>query len=123
MNLIWCSRHVLAADQIADLRVFMGLGDNEPINITTENVVWEATANALADWNRNRETWVRLAASAEADGRLHNRMPHIGGVFPPVALEARVEGVRLLSPVSRQVPEMRKGEGAIPYVHVRWSTF
>jgi hypothetical protein len=50
-------------------------------------------------------------------------MPHIGGVFPPVALEARVEGVRLLSPVSRQDPEMRKGEGAIPYVHVRWSTF
>jgi hypothetical protein len=123
MNLTWCSRHPLAADQIADLRVHLGLGDDEPLTVTTENVVWAASHEAEADWNTNRETWKRLVGAAEAEGRRNNRVPYIAGVFPPVALESiRGHGsIRLLTPVSRQAPELRIGEGPIPFVHVRWA--
>ena len=123
MNLTWCSRHQLADDQIADLPIMLGLEDSEPLNITTENVVWQATANAMADRNRNRETWKRLVDAAETNGRLHNRIPYVAGVFPPVAMEW-IRGLgetRLLTPVSRQAPELRAGEGPIPFVHVRWA--
>jgi hypothetical protein len=123
MNLTWVSRHPLAADQIADLRRHLGLCDDEPLTITTENVVWEATENWVADSEKNRVTWERLAGAAQENGRLHNRLPIVTGVFPPVALEART-GIytHVLTPVSRQAPELRVGEGPVPFVHVRWAT-
>lgn len=78
--------------------------------------MWQATADYVADRERNKAEWKLMQQEADI----------IAGVFPPVALEALKKGCRrqrtiILTPISRQAPELRKGDGAIPFVHVRWA--
>ena len=116
MKVVWCSRHALSDAQLADLR-------NDPF-ITAEmavecrNITWAASQDAAADAARNRAEWALLYSAAGRGGV-------VAGVFPPVALEARKRGkragIRIASPVSRQAPELRVGDGPIPFAHVRWA--
>ena len=110
-RVLWLSRHEMTAEQLADLNERFGDVEVESVNLT-----WQATADWRADDIRNKAEWAVLQSKAKV----------IAGVFPPVALEALKKGVRkggtiLMSPVSRQAPELRVGDGAIPFVHVRWA--
>ena len=113
-RIVWCSRHALSDAQLADLR--REIGGDMPADC--RNITWAATPDAAADAARNRAEWALLYTAAGRGGV-------IAGVFPPVALEARKRGkragIRLASPVSRQAPELRVGDGPIPFSHVRWA--
>ena len=116
MKIIWCSRHTMSAEQLADLRKDPFIRPWMPLE--SFNITWTATADAASDATRNRAEWALLYTAAGRGGV-------IAGVFPPVALEARKRGkrtgIRIASPVSRQAPELRVGDGLIPYSHVRWA--
>lgn len=103
----------MGADQLTDLAALLGR-KVEDLHVTSENVTWMASSDANADQVANKATWDKLAAAADV----------VAGVFPPVALEARPEGVALLSPVSRQSKAVRAdGTAAIEFHHVRWARF
>jgi hypothetical protein len=116
MRIIWCSRHKISAKQLIDLCHTAQIGDD--VAVENRNVTWAATADAAADAVHNSAQWEELYAAAGRGGI-------IAGVFPPVALETRrpfgQTGIRLASSVSRQAPELRVGDGPIPFVHVRWA--
>ena len=113
-RIIWCSRHAMTEVQLADLRNAPGVGAD--MEVECRNITWAATADVMSDTMHNRAEWELLYAAAGQGGV-------IAGVFPPVALEARGDraGNRIAAPVSRQAPEMRVGDGLIPYAHVRWA--
>lgn len=108
----WLSRHEMAQEQKEDL--FRRLGcEAEIIQV---NVTWAASSNAVADRMANRSTWRDLLAEYDVDNDV------IAGVFPPAALEVIPNGVPVITPVSKQAPELRQGEGTIPFVHARWAS-
>ena len=114
-KILWCSRHEMTADHKADLLRRVRVSD---CDVATHNITWAATADEEADREKNRKTWDSLYTVAGVRGI-------IAGVFPPVALEAlrdvEREDVCVASPVSRQAPELRVGDGPIPFAHVRWA--
>lgn len=113
MKITWLSRHPMCLDQILDLAAATG-HDVEDLQVTSENVTWQASSDAYADLVANKATWGRILATTDI----------VAGVFPPVALEARPEGVIVLSPVSRQSKELRAdGTAVIEFHHVRWARF
>ena len=116
-KVLWLSRHQMTPDQEASLRKIIG----DEIEIISENVTWAASADGAADRVRNKAEWRLLYRRLTGDGQ---RLAYVAGVFPPVALEALKRGrprtLRLLTPVSEQAPELRVGDGPIPFRHVRW---
>lgn len=111
----WLSRHEATDEQTND---FVSLcRDNflfHPKLVQT-NITWVASDNSVRDIMENTRLWEDLLAKHKV----------IAGVFPPVALEAlpwRQAGARpaLYSPVSEQAPELRVGNGPIPFRHLRW---
>jgi len=115
-KIIWCSRHEMTAEQLADLRNDPFVGAE--MAVECRNITWAATTDSATDAVRNRAELALLYTAAGRGGV-------IAGVFPPVALEARKRGkrtgIRIASPVSRQAPELRVGDGPIPFSHVRWA--
>ena len=110
---MWLSRHPMCLDQILDLAAATG-HEVKDLKITSENVTWQASEDANADRVANEATWARILATTDV----------VAGVFPPVALEAKPEGIVVLSPVSRQSKELRAdGTAAIEFHHVRWARF
>ena len=113
IRVTWLSRHPMGADQLLDLADTLGCKIQD-IHVTQENVTWQASSDAEADLDANVAIWSRLLITCDV----------VAGVFPPVALEARPEGVTVLSPVSRQSKEVRAdGSCAIEFHHVRWARF
>ena len=113
MRVMWLSRHPMGADQIVDLAAALGR-EVEEIQVTSENVTWRASEDAVADQVANKATWEKILATTDL----------VAGVFPPVALEARPEGAMVLSPVSRQSKDVRAdGTAVIEFHHVRWARF
>lgn len=109
----WLSRHPMGADQIIDLAAALGR-EVEEIQVTSKNVTWQASSDAWDDQVANEATWNDILATTDV----------VAGVFPPVALEAKPEGIVLLSPVSRQSKAVRAdGTAAIEFHHVRWARF
>ena len=109
----WLSRHPMGADQLEDLAAALGR-EGEELQVTQDNVTWQASNDAYADRVANEATWQKILATTD----------FVAGVFPPVALEARPEGVIVLSPVSRQSQAVRAdGTAAIEFHHVRWARF
>ena len=103
----------MCIDQIADLAAATG-HEVKDLNITQVNVTWRASEDANSDQVANKATWSKILATTDL----------VAGVFPPVALEARTEGVKVLSPVSRQSKETRAdGTAVIEFHHVRWARF
>jgi hypothetical protein len=117
-RVLWLSRHTMSDEQANSLREFIG----EEIEIIPENTTWAASSDGSADRIRNATMWRQLHQRLTSDGQ---RLAYVAGVFPPVALEALKLGrpftLRLLAPVSEQAPELRVGDGPIPYRHLRWS--
>jgi hypothetical protein len=107
MKVVWISRHELSAIQADDLARHLG-GE---YTYTHENILWSASEDAERDKKENRAIWSGLISKYDV----------IAGVFPPTALEAASGEIKLLSPISAQKPELRIGEGPIPFVHVRWA--
>ena len=100
-------------DQIVDLAAVLGCKVMD-IHVTQDNVTWAASDDAEADLDANEETWSKILIMCDV----------VAGVFPPVALEARPEGITVLSPVSRQSKAVRAdGTAAIEFHHVRWARF
>ena len=113
VKITWLSRHPMGADQIIDLAAATG-HEVKDLQITSENVTWQASEDAKADRVANEATWNKILATTDL----------VAGVFPPVALEARPEGITVLSPVSRQSKAVRAdGTAAIEFHHVRWARF
>ena len=113
IKVTWISRHPMGADQIVDLAAALGREVNE-VQVTSQNVTWQASDDAWSDHVANEAIWSRLLITTDI----------IAGVFPPVALEARPEGITVLSPVSRQSKEVRAdGTASIEFHHVRWARF
>ena len=103
----------MGADQIVDLAAALGR-EVEEIQVTSRNVTWQASEDACDDLVANKATWGEILVTSDV----------VAGVFPPVALEARPEGVAVLSPVSRQSKAVRAdGTAAIEFHHVRWARF
>ncbi len=117
-NVLWLSRHEMTTEQLVSL-ANLWEAEVEELNIIHVNHTWQATEDAEDDIIQNVQSMNSLITEHNADA--------ITGVLPPVALESlcfsRHVDVRIaaLSPVSRQAPELRQGEGAIPFVHVRWA--
>ena len=113
VKVTWLSRHPMDVDQIVDLAAATG-HEVKDLKITQYNVTWVASSDAHADQVANKATWMKILATTDI----------VAGVFPPVALEARPEGVMVLSPVSRQSKEIRAdGTATIEFHHVRWARF
>lgn len=113
VKVTWLSRHPLGADQIISLAATIGC-EVKDVRVTQDNVTWAASEDAAADRVANKATWSKILATSDV----------VAGVFPPVALEARPEGVVVLSPVSRQSKAVRAdGTAAIEFHHVRWARF
>ena len=116
-KVMWLSRHQMTDVQAESLRKIIGA----EIEIISENVTWAASADGAADRVRNAAEWRLIHRRLTSDGQ---RLAYVAGVFPPVALEALKRGrprtLRLLTPVSEQAPELRVGDGPIPFRHVRW---
>ncbi len=116
-KVMWLSRHKMTDEQAESLREIIG----DEIEIISENVTWAASADGAADRVRNKAEWRLIYRRLTAGGQ---RLAYVAGVFPPVALEALKRGrprtLRLLAPVSEQAPELRIGDGPIPFRHVRW---
>ena len=109
----WLSRHPMGADQLEDLAATLGR-EVEELQVTSRNVTWQASNDAYADRVANKATWNDILATTDV----------VAGVFPPVALEAKPEGIVMLSPVSRQSKAVRAdGTAAIEFHHVRWARF
>ena len=103
----------MCLDQILDLAAATG-HEVKDIQVTSENVTWRASSDARADQVANEATWKKILATTDV----------VAGVFPPVALEAKPEGITVLSPVSRQSKAVRAdGTAAIEFHHVRWARF
>ena len=103
----------MGADQLEDLAAALGR-EVEELQVTSRNVTWRASNDAWDDLVANKETWKNMLATTD----------FVPGVLPPVALEARPEGVIVLSPVSRQSQAVRAdGTAAIEFHHVRWARF
>ena len=103
----------MGADQVVDLAAALGR-EVEEIQVTSKNVTWQASEDAGADQVANKATWMKILATTDV----------VTGVFPPGALEARPEGVEVLSPVSRQSKAVRAdGTATIEFHHVRWARF
>lgn len=103
----------MGADQIVDLAAATG-HEVKDLEVTQDNVTWRASEDAHADRVANEATWMKILATTDV----------VAGVFPPVALEAKPEGIVVLSPVSRQSKEIRAdGTAAIEFHHVRWARF
>ena len=112
-RIAWLSRHPLGADQLIDLAAAVGR-EVEEIQVTSRNVTWRASEDAYDDRVANEATWKKILATTDL----------VAGVFPPVALEAKPEGIKVLSPVSRQSQAVRAdGTAAIEFHHVRWARF
>lgn len=106
----WLSRHEMTDEQRADLAVCLNL-DVSRLEIIPRNITWAASEDTMADQKANIALWDELLET----GWL------ITGVFSPVALETMpAYRTRLYSPVSRQAPELRVGDGPIPFKHLRW---
>ena len=116
-KVMWLSRHHMTDEQAESLRKVIG----DEIEIISDNVTWAASADGAADRLRNKAEWRLIYRRLTAEGQ---RVAYVAGVFPPVALEAlkrgRPRALRLLTPVSEQAPELRVGDGPIPFRHVRW---
>ena len=113
VKIAWLSRHPMDVDQIVDLAAAIG-HEVKDLKVTQDNVTWRASSDARADRVANKATWEKILATTD----------FVAGVFPPVALEARPEGVEVLSPVSRQSKAVRAdGTAAIEFHHVRWARF
>lgn len=117
-KVMWLSRHQMTDEQAESLWEIIGEGE---LKIIAENVTWAASADGQADRVRNAAEWRLIHRRLTSDGQ---RLAYVAGVFPPVALEALKRGrprtLRLLTPVSEQAPELRVGDGPIPFRHVRW---
>ena len=123
-KILWISRHAMTADAKADLCEHLAYPD---VEVDQRNITWQATADSYADRLVNRAIWEKLINDAGSEARENGfRWFFIAGVFPPVALEAigrkmgRPKGLRILTTVSEQAPELRVGDGPIPFRHVRW---
>lgn len=122
-TIVWVSRHTMTAEQLESLKDF--LKTDAELNIVPVILTWFATPNRESDIRRNSEAWLDLANRGFQE---IGRQPIVCGVFPPVALEALFEmdfsgsiAPKVLTPVSRQAPELRKDpEAPIPFVHLRW---
>ena len=113
VKITWLSRHPMGADQVIDLAAATG-HEVKDLQVTQDNVTWEASSDANADRVANEATWKKILATTD----------FVAGVFPPAALEARPEGITILSPVSRQSKAVRAdGTAAIEFHHVRWARF
>lgn len=113
IRVTWLSRHPMGAEQLIDLAAVLGCKVDE-FQVTSQNVTWRASSDAHADMVANKATWDKIMATTSI----------VAGVFPPVALEARPEGLTVLSPVSRQSKEVRAdGTASIEFHHVRWARF
>lgn len=116
-RVMWLSRHKMTDVQAESLRKIIG----DELDIIAENVTWAASADGAADRVRNNAEWQLIYRRLTGDGQ---RLAYVAGVFPPVALEAlkrgRPRALRLLTPVSEQAPELRVGDGPIPFRHLRW---
>lgn len=123
-TIVWVSSHPMTAEQLEDLKKFLKTDDTLNI-VQVNNLTWFATPDRKSDLRRNGEAWIDLADSG-LQGL--GEQPIVCGVFPPVALEALFEtdfsgsfAPKVLTPVSRRVPELRKGlEALVPFVHLRW---
>ena len=103
----------MGARQIVDRAAALGR-EVEELQVTQDNVTWLASEDANADLVANKATWNKILATTDL----------VAGVFPPVALESRPEGVVVFSPVSRQNKAVRAdGTAAIEFHHVRWARF
>ena len=103
----------MGADQLIDLAAATG-HEVKDLQVTQSNVTWQASEDAYDDLVANKATWDKILATTDI----------VAGVFPPVALEARPEGIIVLSPVSRQSKELRAdGTAVIEFHHVRWARF
>ena len=114
MKILWTSRHNLNDEQLADLHKLYG-----DVEVLHHNITWEASENSDKDFEKNSALWSTLFSYIVNEDKWI-----IAGVFPPVALEALPDNknLRIISPVSKQLPELRKGDGPIPYKHLRWAT-
>ncbi len=113
MKFLFLSRHQLTAEQIEDLRV-MGYTDFESVN---PGVLTRA------------DDVIRLAREYGADGV---GLVAPGRVWAELVYVARVHyednvgdprgplGFGLYEAESRQAPELRVGDGPIPFAHVKW---
>ena len=112
LRVVWCSRHHMTAEQYDDLlHTLEDAGYKDPVlSVDVQNVLWAASDDAGLDIAVNRKTW----------GMLLQNYNIITGVFPPVALESKGDE-HVWTPVSRQAPELRVGDGAIPFKHLRWA--
>jgi len=112
-KVMWLSRHEMTREQTDSLLSTFYAEGASGVEIVCQNIIWQATIDGVADRATNLLTWRALLSEADL----------ITGVFPPVALEALPtdSDTLLVSPVSRQAPELRVGEGAIPFAHVRWA--
>lgn len=117
-KIMWLSRHQMTPEQAESLRAVVG----DELDVISENITWSASADGNADRVRNAAEWRLIHRRLTSDGQ---RMAYVAGVFPPVALEAlkrgRPRSLRLLAPVSEQAPELRVGDGPIPFRHLRWA--
>ena len=103
----------MGADQVIDLAAVTG-HEVKDLEIIQVNVTWMASEDARDDEVANKATWAKILAATDL----------VAGVFPPVALEAKPEGVTVLSPVSQQSKGLRAdGTAAIEFHHVRWARF
>lgn len=102
----WLSRHEMSPEQKYDLERVLGC----EVEVTTKNITWAASEDAEADFNANAAIWCSLAS-----------FDVITGVFPPVCLNAQACCSKpIYSSISRQAPELRVGDGPIPFQHMRW---
>lgn len=124
-RIVWCSRHPLGDEQLANLEDLLG----EEVEIEQVNVTWKSSADADEDRAENLATWLDIVDRAGPAG---SGLPVVCGVFPPVAFEAlrayrscpRAVDLRVLAPVSAQSSNARRNSSAqIPFVHVRWAEF
>ena len=114
---MWLSRHQMTPDQEESLRGILG----DELEIIVKNVTWAASATGNFDRARNAAKWRMIHQRLTSNGQ---HLAYVAGVFPPVALEALKHGrpktLILLTPVSGQAPELRVGEGPVPFRHLRW---
>ena len=107
-NGVWLSRHPMTCKQMKDLQEYL----EKDVDGDVENITWAASSNESNDVVANKKIWRELFSKYEI----------ITGVFPPVALEAlkMFPGKEVYTPVSKQDPSKRVGDGPIPFVHLRW---
>jgi hypothetical protein len=112
LRVAWCSRHPMTSEQHDDLLLTLENAGyiNPDLSVEVQNVLWAASDDVSLDKTTNRKIWGTLLANYNI----------ITGVFPPVSLESKGRQ-HVWTPISKQVPELRIGEGAIPFKHLRWA--